>query len=394
MEGTIRKIPLKVEVESTGRSFKSRMFLYISQVKDGISIGAMHDEGTFQTTLTKSGIQKLRQKKQAQKYGEGVWEDVVRDLFGDYQRTKEAKELQITGRLLTANDYDIEKKELIEDDVVEGSKVWINIETTSKLPITVATFQLRAIDPEEDVEGFDPRGFQVLNWLDALCEQNERLRRIVATLTAERELLTEERDFKTQELNDIADEQQRVIEDLQDKFYQLLNSKKARIWELEGRDPHELDGLNQKYIEENKLNFNHMEVITGDIADELDEVYVKKRQQPGGDRKGKKKRIKVEAEAEEEAEEDDEEEAEEEQGHEIGTESEPETESEPDIKKESDLEIPSAEIKLEPRSQLRLALNNYTEDVDTKETDDSKEAKEESHQESDYKSDTDYSDWE
>lgn len=113
----------------------------------------------------------------------------------------------------------------------------------------------------------------LFNWLDVLLLNNQTLNDELHASRQSNLLLKEENERYKNELEMSAIQHKNIIEDFLDKFYQVLNAKKDRIWELEDKNLTQLEGLNEKYIRQNKFNLKNYTIDKDKIPDELDEVY-------------------------------------------------------------------------------------------------------------------------
>lgn len=297
MSGKIFSVPLNIDQAATKKTlFKTRISLHVSKAPDeatksgnsklgGIrSVVAICSEGTFYTILTDDTILSMRKNRQRHKFADDKWLELVKEMFSfddELLRTENGMDnFQVIATLITSNEYDLDLKKLADNEEISESNLTVSIQTNDKIPVTIGSFTLDAIDEFQDSMNANPshelreQEFDVFSWLDVLGDQNERLKQIVKKLTSNNNSLATERDFKTKEIQQIISEHDVIINDLQDKFYQVLNSKKAKIWELEGKDTNDLDYLNEKYVEEQKLNLNHISIDKDKIPDKLDSVYL------------------------------------------------------------------------------------------------------------------------
>ncbi|CAH2351304.1 hypothetical protein CLIB1423_03S03246 [[Candida] railenensis] len=300
LQGKIINAPLVIEDENSHALIKNAtIYIYSTFESDTLSITSLIPEGTFQLKLnSKDSIIKHRKVKDS--FTDEQWLSTVKELFSG---TYDNNDLELTGKYLTSSDNYVDG-ELVEDGDEENEDfernrhkyLSIDIKTSNKkLTITVGTFQvplMKVIGGEDETN--------LLNWLDLLISGHRGNIRIIKDLTKENTKLLNERDYYKKEVIKSATEHLEIMNDIESKFYRVLNAKKDKIWELEqkmkGNDANfALVGLNEKYIEENKFNLN-TDIDIKEIPSKLRDELIKKRKvrkvadgkKGGGARKRKK----------------------------------------------------------------------------------------------------------
>ena len=308
LSGCIQSIPLIIEDKETKKIIK-KSSLYLHSSRNGsefenasfsnISLTAMNQEGSFHIDITKENCSKFRRKGH---FTVAEWESIIQHLFpiDDYNEPSIADDLVVSAKFISLEQYyDPDTNELL--DYVElplvSEFITIDIKTNAKLLITVGSIDLPYTDTENDLETSSViRSEQNLfNWLDVLLLNNQTLNDELHASRQSNLLLKEENERYKNELEMSAIQHKNIIEDFLDKFYQVLNAKKDRIWELEDKNLTQLEGLNEKYIRQNKFNLKNYTIDKDKIPDELDEVYTsptKRKRTADGSKKTLQKRRK------------------------------------------------------------------------------------------------------
>lgn len=288
--GTILKVPLIIEDEDTSQTIKAtNLWIHISRADHepsnnpnfiNISLTAIYSDGYFHKTLTSDNTRRLFRKNVPNL---NVESDVnlfklLGNLFPlDLESLIESKEaegyhkkLKITAKLVAhKSDYD-DKNELLEDSDPNTNPITISIKTDAKLAITVGTFQLPLIE-FEDHPHLAEEG-DLFNWIDLYHLQNEQLVHQLTSQTRDLDALKLETDLLVLSNKSIKLDYQKIIKDLEEKFYQALNTKKDKIYELLYGDDQSKDkklvGLNATFLErEGKFNEIDKDAISDDISD-------------------------------------------------------------------------------------------------------------------------------
>lgn len=308
LSGCIQSIPLIIEDKETKKIIK-KASLYLHSSRNGselenpsftnISLTAMNQEGSFQIDITKENCSKFKRKGH---FTVAEWESIIQHLFpvDDYNEPSIADDLVVSAKFISLRQYyDPDTNELLDDDELPlvSEFITIDIKTNAKLPITVGSIDLPYTDTENNLETSDIiRSEQNLfNWLDVLLLSNQRLNKELHSSRQSNLMLKAENERYENELETSAIQHKKIIDDFQDKFYQVLKAKKDRIWALEDKNLNQLEGLNEKYINQNKFNLKNDTIDKDKIPDELDEVYTsptKRKRTAAGSKKPLEKRRK------------------------------------------------------------------------------------------------------
>ena len=287
--GTILKVPLIIEDEDTSQTITAtNLWIHISRADHepsnnpnfiNISLTAIYSDGYFHKTLTSDNTRRLFRKNVPNL---NVESDVnlfklLGNLFPlDLESLIESKEaegyhkkLKITAKLVAhKSDYD-DKNELLEDSDPNTNPITISIKTDAKLAITVGTFQLPPIE-FEDHPHLAEEG-DLFNWIDLYHLQNEQLVHQLTSQTRDLDALKLETDLLVLSNKSIKLDYQKIIKDLEEKFYQALNTKKTKFMN------YFMGMINQKiktcgvecHILEREGKFNEIDkdAISDDISD-------------------------------------------------------------------------------------------------------------------------------
>ena len=301
LQGNIINAPLVIEDKSSHALIKNAtMYIYSTFESDTLSITSLIPEGTFQLKLNSKDLI-IKHRKVKDSFTDEQWLNIVKELFSG---TYDNNDLELTGKYLTSSDNYVDG-DLVEDVDEENEDferneykyLSIDIKTSNKkLTITVGTFRV----PLMEVTGGEDET-NLLNWLDLLISDYRKNVREIKDLKNENTKLLNERDYYKKEVIKSATEHIEIMNDIESKFYKVLNAKKDKIWELEKEmkendSAFALDGLNEKYIEENKFNLN-TDIDLKEIPSKLREELIKKRKvRKAGDGKkaaGARKRKKT-----------------------------------------------------------------------------------------------------
>lgn len=286
LTGHIQSIPLVIEDKETKKIIK-KASLYLHCSRNGskiensnfanISLTAMNQEGSFHIDITKENCARFKRKGH---FTIAEWESIIQHLFpvDDHHEPSIADDLVASAKFISLERYyDPDTNELLDDDELPlvSEFITIDIKTNAKLPITVGSIDLPYADTEYDLqESIMMREEQNLfNWIDLLLLNNQKLNKELHASRQSNLMLKEENEQYQNELETSAVQHKKIISDFLDKFYQVLNAKKDKIWELENNNLKQLEGLNEKYINQNKFNLKNYTIDKDKIPDELDEVY-------------------------------------------------------------------------------------------------------------------------
>ena len=326
LSGNVISIPFVIEDEETHDVLKvTKLFIHICKAEYrpsddptfiNISLTGVHQDGSYHGTITKELCGEIfRTTNSGNDIETNDQAKVIRRLFPIdegllYDEIEEKDDLRLSARqAMPLSHFDVETQEMMEsDEDPKDDSITISIKTGAKIPITVGSIKLGPVDFEED-ESLKNEG-NLFNWLEILQIQNISMAKEIRDLKVSLETLKYENSQISTAYDVNKQEHKLIVSDLEQKFYQLLNSKKDKIWTLmkEGIPKGHLQGLNQKYTEtEAKLTV----INKSEIPNELDAKYrspkkkrneVSKRKvvKKAGDRKRRRKPISDEDEEEEE----------------------------------------------------------------------------------------------
>ncbi|CAK7897212.1 hypothetical protein CAAN1_27S00804 [[Candida] anglica] len=294
LQGSITNAPLDINDRISRKLIKSAtVYIYTSFRNDSknLLITGLIQEGTFQVELNENQRAEVRRKVGAdQEKGAGIvvsagpgavansytdseWEMILRDLFRGKLVDVEIGSIYLSARYLSSEEF-YSQGELIEE--VEGddmyrTSLYIDIKTGGKLPITLGTIELTKVKEEEMYEKPE---MSLLNWLDLLIEDNKSMNNERVEKKKELEKVVKERDYYKKEVIKSSEEHLEIMKDIERKFYHVLNSKKDRIWEVEKmieekKETNSIEGINEKFVEENHFNLNRKNIDLKDIPQEF-----------------------------------------------------------------------------------------------------------------------------
>lgn len=327
LSGNVISIPFVIEDEETHNVLKeTKLFIHICKAEYrpsddptfiNISLTGVHQDGSYHGTITKELCGEIfRTTNSGNDIETNDQAKVIGKLFPIdegllYDEIEEKDDLRLSARqAVPLSHFDVETQEMMEsDEDPKDDSIIISIKTGAKIPITVGSIKLGPVDFEED-ESLKNEG-NLFNWLEILQIQNISMAKEIRDFKVSLETLKYENSQISTAYDVSKQEHKLIVNDLEQKFYQLLNSKKDKIWSLmkEGIPKGHLQGLNQKYTKtEAKLTV----INKSDIPNELDAKYrspTKKRKEvtkrkvvkKGGDcKRRKRKPISDEDEEEEE----------------------------------------------------------------------------------------------
>lgn len=294
LNGNVVSVPIIIE-DSESLEFikRSTLFIHVSKAEYesesedpnfiNMSLTAGYEDGTFHYTLTKKSISGVFRTRAAsnENIEEEEYASVIQELFpldneDVLEQERKYPNLQLSVKISAkAEYYDAETKELIEEDNDPNQNpVELSIKTDSRVPVTVAIIELTPVNLEEEPHLKDEGN--LFNWMDLLLTQNQSMVSQIKSLQKTIETLKEE-NFQMHNGYQIAkNEYKFIIDDLEQKFYQVLNAKKDKIWELTKKTvpTNRVEHLNQEFLKDS----SKLVAIDKDmIPDKLDDKYLKQR---------------------------------------------------------------------------------------------------------------------
>lgn len=282
--GNFATIPLTILLKSTGAVVKETyMLLRIINNSDSnlVHVIGACEEGVFDTHLSQLKIKRAKTKGDLL---DEKWLGITSVLFtGDFlsneELPKEFENILFAGKLTSLEQYDEVTGDLIGDELAEEVPEFeLIICSKGILLVTYGTFQLplRATD---ELSGVERQDYDVLQWVRWQTEQIRELKR--RYFQADKYALEHKHiaAIKEDEIQDMTKDYRVIIRDLEDRFYQVLESKKRKIRELEGEDRSDLELLNLEYKKRNAQNLNHVnieDIVLGDVQKEIDKPQRKR----------------------------------------------------------------------------------------------------------------------
>ncbi|KAI5963106.1 uncharacterized protein KGF55_002898 [Candida pseudojiufengensis] len=287
LDGTILKIPLSIVDKDTSEEIKSSsIWLYVSKADTNIdeindltnntktsdlnftyiSIIAVWPEGSYDTVINSDNIYDIFGSNANDLFTKDETFNVFTNLFPlDFENLIESKEKDGIHQNLKINarfEVDRYKYDFDSSETLNNKPLQIIIKQDTQWSPKIGQFELNPLD-FEDKEEYKLES-SLFNWIDLYNKQNESL--ITSLLNDKKKL--EQIEEENLILNDRYKKQEKdynlIIEDLENKFYQVLDAKKNKIFQLvqSNLPKSELIGLNQKFLQENGklkgLNFDNI----------------------------------------------------------------------------------------------------------------------------------------
>lgn len=232
------------------------------------------EEGIFSLQYTKSDL--IARKLKADLDNE-VWRQTLEflfdaDVFHEIKLPQENSNVVLQGKLYSMDAYD-ESGQLLKDELCEEIPSFeLYVQTKGFLSVALGMIPLDYRDPDScSADEAD-----MLSWLLIATKQIELLRNELFKARLTSETFEKISAIKESEMAELTSDYKLIIRDFQDRFFQILQSKKQRIRELEGDSGVNLQDLNHGYVERSKLNLNRVNIDDIEIGDESKE-YGKKR---------------------------------------------------------------------------------------------------------------------
>ncbi|KAL6454266.1 hypothetical protein SBY92_003727 [Candida maltosa Xu316] len=284
LSGTILRIPLVVEDEATSQLIKtSSLWLHVSRADyepstdpqfTNISLTAIWTEGYFHTTITSRNSNRIFRRNipnlNLENNGhfellKNIFPSDLDDLIENKESVGYHRNLKLMAKLIgNKANYD-ENNEFLEDVDANRNSVTISIKTDAKLAITVGTIEMPSIEFEDYSYLIDEEN--LFNWMELYNYQNEQLVQMLGDSKREVEKLTNQTESLESYLQSTKKDYEMIVKDLEDKFYQALNAKKDKIYELlyGGTSTKKLVGLNDEFLhKEGQLNVIDKDSISDD----------------------------------------------------------------------------------------------------------------------------------
>lgn len=246
--GHITAVPLSVQDKDTKRLIKvSTLFVHTigdeststTQRFGKIYVTAVHQEGRFHSVITKENCLCLMKRGD---FSAEEWEAKIAALFPSTvslgQNKSTARDLQLAAKLFSLEEYyDSQTKELVDTEDMSSLSdyITIDIKTKDQLPVTLGSLDLYYAD-ESDKLGSNEllqKELDLFLWLGILSQERDTAITRLAEAEEEIESLSKQNSLYKTEVEESSRSHRELVVDLQDKFFQLLNAKKDKIWDLE-----------------------------------------------------------------------------------------------------------------------------------------------------------------
>lgn len=250
--GIILRIPLIIEDKETSETIKnSSLWLHVSRgdyepsnspLFINKSLTAICSEGYFHKTLTTDNSNRVfRRYIPNIDLSNDKHFALLNNLFPlDLESLIEAKQttkdptqqqqLKLTAKLIgDKSKYDA-NNEYLEDIEPNKNNIVLSIKTDAKYAVTIGTIELPSIEIEKHPYLNDEEN--LLNWMELYNYQNESLLELLIESNNSLDQLKSENQELELNLELTKNDYNKIIEDLELKFYLALNSKKDKIFEL------------------------------------------------------------------------------------------------------------------------------------------------------------------
>lgn len=263
----IVSIPLVVILRNENKEVKqTEAQLRITPIGNTVRLIAACQEGVFEKELTETSIRNGKDKTDLQ---ESEWLGLTSSLLGNAALSFVSHRAILWGKLISLEEYDPHTGSLLGDELAEEAPEFeLSIRTEGVLPITYGLFLLKFVNVEE-ISPEDRAEYDMLTWVGFQARKTKQL--LEKLQETQNKLQEYERTLsvKEHEIEEMTSDYKLIIRDLEDRFFQVLNSKKRRIFELEGNGncKEALESLNLVYEERNALNLHHIKVediLSGD----------------------------------------------------------------------------------------------------------------------------------
>lgn len=251
--GTILRVPLIIEDKATSETIKnSSLWLHVSGADYepsnnplfiNKSLTAICSEGYFHKTLTTDNSNRVfRRYIPNIDLSNDKHFELLNNLFPlDLESLIEAKQttkdptqqqqqLKLMAKLISdKSNYDA-NNEYLDDIEPNKNNIVLSIKTDAKYAVTIGTIELPPVDIENNPYLNDEEN--LLNWMELYNSQNESLLELLIESNNNLDRLKSENQKLELNLELTKNDYDKIIEDLELKFYLVLNSKKDKIYEL------------------------------------------------------------------------------------------------------------------------------------------------------------------
>lgn len=201
---------------------------------DAIKIIAVVEEGVFRCRVD------VAASKTKEDLGISEWTQIVDALLNGENALHGGAELELAAEMHSLETYDSLGR--LGDTLSEFAPDFsLIVKSKGVLGLVYGRFAFE-LAGDEDKENAD-----LLQWLLKQSKQVSRFQNESRVLKKEVAELTALLEIKEEEIATMQGDYDAIIADMESRFLQVLNAKKARIFELTQRDPHELDRLNECY---------------------------------------------------------------------------------------------------------------------------------------------------
>lgn len=324
MFDNILSIPLTVETPDKSLIKQTFLPLGINSLNNGRSITGILPEGTYAIELKDFTAIKTNSDDNDKEWDEKIGKLLPLDNFTRFES------MILVAKFINAAEY-YDDGELIDNYDTINNFITIEIRTPGKLSKVLGEFKLTEIDVSTNL--FD--------WIKQLVDTNVEISNAYNQMKSEYDSIREQRDKYKAGISENIKNHELIIQDIQNKFTQILYTKKRKIVELMPAAT-KIEHFNEVFEENDKNNLNKIRIDKDKLPDKLDDVYVPSKRKLQS--KAPKKRLKRLNKAKKESKvkkENDTIEPETELETELDNEQEvePETEVESEVEKESETEV-------------------------------------------------------
>lgn len=285
--GKVVSISLDVVSRETGRKVKTGLAqLKIIPSKEGILYFlAACEEGMFEARFSTSKLKKAKMKLDLQ---DEEWEKITAYVFNanlieENQAPLGFENVILSGRLTSLEEYDTKTGELVGEELSSIPPDFeISVRTNGMLSIEYGLISLQYKDMD-DLTETERSGMNLLTWILDMAKQLEYVQ---SELFQKERLLKETQAIlveKERAIDEMESDYKTILHDMEDRFFQVLESKKRKISELEGENHETFSLWNENYKQKQKSNLkilNLEDIVLGEEDKKYGERRVRRARKP------------------------------------------------------------------------------------------------------------------
>lgn len=211
-------------------------------------------EGIFGAVLTTT---KIRRCKTNTDLSDARWHELFSQCLGFSDAVSSDVEARV--RLDSYERYD-SHGDLIGDELAaEEPQMELAIRTVGTLLVVYGKIALQ-LKSAEDASKQELADMDLLQWISIQCKQLSEEQKKNRNMQEANERIRLEVECKEREIKETINDYTAILKDLENRYYQVLNSKRRKIFELEGIDQRELDPLNETFKKKNEHNLDSVTV--------------------------------------------------------------------------------------------------------------------------------------